>query len=101
MGPGRSSSLRIGGDSSAVVGSGQTGGAFDRSARVDLRDALGEAHFPLNKGKGRIDQIKYLGGSEYLRSAVQNVQAVGPSKVGPLYGATFARRCRPPFSVRV
>ena len=86
MGPSRSSSLRIGGDSSAVVGSGRTGGAFDRSAGVDLRDAPGEPPFPLNKGKGRIDQIKYLGGSEYLRSAVQKSLAVGPSKVGPLYG---------------
>ena len=26
---------------------------------------------------------------------------VGPSKVGPLYGAAFARRYRPPFGVRV
>ena len=70
MGPGRSSSLRIGGDSSTVVVSGRAGGASDRSAGVDLRDAPGEPHFPLNKGKGRIDKIKYLGESEYLRSAV-------------------------------
>ena len=70
MGPGRSSSLRIGGDSSAVVGSGRTGGASDHSAGVDLRDASGAPPFPLDKGKGRIDQIKYHGGSEYLKSAV-------------------------------
>ena len=70
MGPGRSSSLRIRGDSSAVVGSGQTGRASDRSVGVDIRDAPGEPPFPLNKGKGRIDQIKYPGGSEYLRSVV-------------------------------
>ena len=70
MGSGRSSSLCIGGDSSAVVGSGWTDRALDRSAGVDLRDALGEPPFPLNKGKGRIDQIKYPGGSEYLRSVV-------------------------------
>ena len=90
MGPGRSSSLRIGGDSSAVVSSGRTGGTSNRSAEVDLQDAPRETPFPLNKGKGRIDQIKYPGESEYLRSAVQNALAVGPSKVGPLYGATFA-----------
>ena len=101
MGPGRSSSLRIGGDSSAVVGSRRTGDASDHSAGVDLRDAPREPPFPLNQGKGRIDQIKCPGGSEYLRSAVQNALAVGPSKVGPLYGATFARRYRPPFGVRV
>ena len=101
MGPGRSSSLCIGGDSSVVLGFGRTGGASDRSAEVDLRDALGEPPFPLNKGKGRIDQIKYPRGSKYLRSAVQNALAVGPSKVRPLYGATFSRRYRPPFGVRV
>ena len=101
MGPGRSSSLRIGGDSLTVAGSGRTSGASDRSARVDLRDAPGASPFPLDKGKGRIDQIKYPGGSEYLKSSVQNALAVGPSKVGPLYGATFARRYRPPFGVRV
>ena len=32
---------------------------------------------------------------------MQNALVVGPSKVGPLYGATFARRYRPPFGVRV
>ena len=32
---------------------------------------------------------------------MQNALAVGPSKVGPLYGATFARHYRPPVSVRV
>ena len=101
MGPGRFSSLRIGGDTLAVVGFGRTGGASIRSTGVDLQDAPREPPFPLNKGKGRIDQIKYLGGSEYLRSAVQNALAVGPSKVGPLYGATFARRYRPSFGVQV
>ena len=101
MGPGRSSSLRIGGDSSVAAGSRRTGGASNRSARVDLRGAPMEPTFPLNKGKERIHEIKYPGGSEYLKSTVYNALAVGPSKVGPLYGATFARRYRPPFSVRV
>ena len=59
MGQGRFSSLRIGGDSSAIIGSGWTGGASDHSAEVDLRDAPGAPPFPLDKGKGRIDQIKY------------------------------------------
>ena len=54
MGPGRSYSLRIGGDSSAAIDFGWTGDAFDRSAGVDLRDAPREPPFPLNKGKGRI-----------------------------------------------
>ena len=101
MGPGCSSSLRIGGDSSAAASSRQTGGASYRSTEVDLRDASGVPPFPLDKGKGRVDQIKYPGGLEYLKSVVQHALVVGPSKVGPLYGATFARRYRPPFGVRV
>ena len=101
MGPGRSSFLRIGGDSSTVASSGRTGGAFGSSARVELRDAPGAPPFPLDKGKGKVDLIKYPGGSEYLKSAVQHALTVGPSKVGPSYGATFARRYRPPFGVRV
>ena len=42
MGPGRSSSLRIRGDSSAVSGSRRTGGESNRLAVVVLRDAPGE-----------------------------------------------------------
>ena len=89
MGPGRSSFLRIGGDSSDVVGSGRTSSTSYRSTRVALRDAPGAPPFPLDKGKGRVDQIKYPGGSEYLKFSIQHALAVGPSKVGPLYGATF------------
>ena len=101
MGPGRSSSLRIGGDSMADAIYGRTGGASDRSAGVELRDTLGAPPFPLDKGKGRVNLIKYPGWSEYLKSAIQHALIVGPSKVGPSYGATFARRYRPPFGVRV
>ena len=101
MGPGCSSSLCIGGDSSAVAGSGWTRGASDRSAVVDRRDAPEAPPLPLNKGKGRVKLIKYHGGSEYLKSTVHHDLTVGPSKVCPFYGVTFARRYRPPLSVRV
>ena len=67
MGPGRSSSLRIGGDSSAEPGSRRTGGESNCSATVVLRDAPGEPSSPLGKGKGKIDEIKYPMGSEYLK----------------------------------
>ena len=90
MGPGRSSSLRIGGDSPSVFGSG-----------VVLRNAPREPPFPLDKGKGKIDEVKYPRGSKYLKSAVHNALAVGPSRIEPLYGATFARRYRPPFGIQV
>ena len=63
MGPGHSFSLLIGGDSSAAPDSGRTGGKSDRLDVVDLRDAPGEPPLPLGKGKGRIDEIKYLMGS--------------------------------------
>ena len=59
MGPGRSSSLRIEGDPSAVSGSRRTGGASDRSTGVVIRYAPREPPFPLDKGKGKIDEIKY------------------------------------------
>ena len=101
MGPGRSSSLCIGGDSSVVSDSGQASGASDRLAGVAFRDVLREPPLPLDKGKGRIDEIKYPVGSEYLKSAVQNALAVGSSRVKPLYGEIFARRYRPPFGVQV
>ena len=90
MGPGRSSSLCIGGDSSVVFDSGQTSGASDRLAGVAFRDVSGEPPLPLDKGKGRVDEIKYPVGSEYLKSVVQNALAVGSSRVEPLYEETFA-----------
>ena len=101
MGPGRSSSLRIGSDSSAVASSGRTRGASDRSAAVELRNAPGVLPLPLDKGKGRINLIEYPGGSKYLKSAVQHAITMGPSKVGPSYGTSFARCYRPPFGVQV
>ena len=52
MGPGRSFSLRIGGDSFVVSGSGRTGGESDCLAVVALRDVPGEPPFPLGKRQG-------------------------------------------------
>ena len=91
----------IGGDSSAVAGSGWTRGIFDCSTTVELRNVPGALPLPLDKGNGRIILIENPKGSEYLKSAVQHALTMGPSKVGPSYGATFAKRYRPPFGVRV
>ena len=63
MGPGRSSSLRIRGDSSVVSDSGRTSGASDHLVGVAFRDVPGEPPLPLDKGKGRIYEIKYPVGS--------------------------------------
>ena len=101
MGSGRSSSLRIGGGSPAAANTGRARGASDRSAVVEHRDAPRVPPLPLGKDKGRINLIKYLGGSDYLKSAVQHAVTVGPSKVGPSCGATFAKRYRPPLGIRV
>ena len=101
MGPGHSSSLRIGGDSPVVANSGRTRGAPELSAAVELQKAPRALPLPLDKGKGRVSLIKYPGGSDYLKFAVQHAITVGPSKVGPSYGATFAKRYRPPSGVRV
>ena len=101
MGPGRSSFLLIGGDSPVVADTGRTRSVPDCSATVELRDVPRALHLPLDKGKGRVSLIEYPGGSYYLNFAVQHAITVGPSKVGPTYGATFTKRYRPPSSVRV
>ena len=72
MGPSRFPSLRIGDDSSTVAGSGRVRDAPGRSAAVEPRNALGVPPLPLDKGKGKINLIKYPGGSNYLDSAVQH-----------------------------
>ena len=72
MGPGRSSSLHIGDDSSAVASPRRTRGASDRSAVVERRNAPGAPPLPLDKRKGKVNLIKYPGGSEYLKFAIQH-----------------------------
>ena len=100
MGPSRSS-LRIGDDSSTVVDSGRVRDVPGRSAVIEPRNVPGAPHLPLGKDKGKINLIKYPGGSDYLKSAVQHAVTVGPSKVDPSYGVTFAGRYRPPPGVRI
>ena len=68
---------------------------------VEPRNVPGAPPLPLDKGKGKINLIKYPGGSDYLKFAVQHSVTVGPSKVDPLYGVTFAERYRPPPGVQV
>ena len=70
MGPGRSSVLRIRSNSTEASGSGQTGGESYSLAVVVHRDAPGEPPSPLGKGKGKISEIRYPRGSEYLRAAI-------------------------------
>ena len=101
MGPGRSSSLRIGDVSSVVVGTGRAGGASGRSAISEPRNAAEPPPLPFDEGKEKINLITYPGGSDYLKSSVQHAVIVRPSKVDPSYGSTFAERYRPPPGIRV
>ena len=101
MGPSRSSSLRIGDDSSAGAGSGQARDVPVRSAAVGPQNAPEAPLLPLGKGKKKINLIKYPKGSDFLKSAVRHVVNVGPSKVGPSYELIFAERYRPLPSVRI
>ena len=55
----------------------------------------------MDKGKGKIYEIQYPSGFEYLRAAIQKAEAVGPSHVEPLYDEIFAARYGPPFVVQV
>ena len=98
--PSHPSGLRIGGSSTEGSDLGQIGG-FGRPAIVVDRVLLAGPLSPHGKDKGKVSEIKYPGGSTYLMVAVQNAEAVGPSRVEPSFGHNFASRYRPPFGVRV
>ena len=69
--------LHIEGRSAEESESGQTGRGFGSIATV-VTDVLPVGYLPLlGKGKGKISEIRYLGGSEYLRAAVRYADA-GP-----------------------
>ena len=70
MAPCRSSILRIGSNPTEASCSGWTGGESDSLAVVVHRVAPREPPFPLGKVKGKINEIRYPRGSEYLRAAI-------------------------------
>ena len=57
MGPGRSFSLRIGSNPTKASSSGGTDGGNDNLDVVVHQVAPGEPIFPLDKGKGKINEI--------------------------------------------
>ena len=79
MGPGHSSVLRIGSNPTEASSLGLSSGESDSLAVVVHRVAPEEPPFPLGKGKGKINEIRYPSGSEYLRAAIQNAKVVDPS----------------------
>ena len=62
MGPSSSSSLRIGDDSSSVASSRRVRDAPIRSVAAEPQNVPGARPLPLDKGKGKINLIKYPGG---------------------------------------
>ena len=101
MGPGRSSVLCIGSNPVKASSSGRNDGGYDNLAMVVHRAAPGEPRFPLDKGKGKLNKIRFPSGSEYLRVAIKNDEVVGLNWVEPLYGEIFAARYGPSFRVQV
>ena len=101
MGSGHSSVLHIGSNLAEASSSRQTDGGSDSLAVVVHQVAPGEPPFPLNKGKGKINEIRYPSGFEYLRAAIQNDVTMGLSRVEPLYGEIFVARYGPPFGIQV
>ena len=99
--PNRSSGLCIGGSSAEEPDLGQTGEGFGRPAIVVDHVPSTRPLFPSGKGKSKVSEIESPSGSDHLRAAVQNVEAVGPSRIEPSFGKTFATRYRPPFGVHV
>ena len=93
--------LRIEGRLAKESESGRTGGGFGSPAIV-VAGVLPVGYFsPPGKGKGKISDIRYPRGSEYLRAAVRYADAVGPSRVEPSFAKIFATRYGPPSDVQI
>ena len=89
--------LRIEGRPAEESDSGRTGGGFDSPAIV-VSEVLPICYLPpLGKGKGKISEIRYPYGSEYLRAFMRYADIVGPSRVEPSYPKILATRYGPPL----
>ena len=72
MGPGRSYVLGIGSNLAEASNLGRTDGGYDNLDVVVHRVAQGECPFPLDKGKGKLNEIRLPSGSEYLRAVISS-----------------------------
>ena len=100
-GPNRSSGLRIGRSSTDEPGLGQIGEGSGCPAFVVVCVPPTGPPSPSGRGKNKVNEIRYPGGSDYLRAAVQNAKAVGSSWIELSFGKAFATRYRSPFGVHV
>ena len=97
----RSSGPRIGGNFAEEPDLGQTGEGSDCPVLVVDRVPSAGPPSSFGKGKSKVSKIRYPGGSDYLRAAVQNAETVGPNRIESYFGRTFATRYRPPIGVHV
>ena len=93
--------LRIEGRPTDESVSGQNGGGLGGPVAM-VAGVLPVGYLPpLGKGKGKISEIRYPGGFEYLRLAVKYVDVVGPSWVEPSFAKIFSIRYGPPSGVPI
>ena len=93
--------LRIKGRPAEEPESGQTGGGLGSPTVVVVGVLLVGYLPPPSKGKGKIREIRYPCGFEYLRASVRYADVVGPSQVEPSYAKTFTTLYGPPSGVRI
>ena len=100
-GSSRSVGMRIEGRPTEESKSGRTGDGLGSPAAVVV-EVLSVGYLPPpSKGKRKISKIRYPCGSEYLRASVRYAEAMGPSRVEPLFDKTFAIRYGPPSGARI
>ena len=100
-GPSHPRGLRIEGRPAEEPESGQTGSRLGSPAAV-VAGVLPVGYLsPPGKSKGKISEIRYPYGFEYLRAAVRYADVMGPSRVKPSYAKIFATRYGHPFGVRI
>ena len=93
--------LRIEGRSADESVSRQNGGELGGPVVV-VAEVLPVGYLPPpGKGKGKISEIRYPGGFEYLRVVVRYADVVGPNRFEPLFTKIFATRYGPPSGVRI
>ena len=100
-GPNFSSGLRLRGRPAEEFESRRTGGGSGSLAAVVDRTPTVDHPSPFGKGKGKVSEIRYPSGSEYLKVIVKYANAMGLRRVEPLYEKTFVTLYRPPLSVQV
>ena len=101
LGSSRSTGLRIKDKPAEGFELGQMGSESGSSSIVVVKVPPMD-HPPLpGKGKGKISEIRYSNGSEYLRAVVRYSDVMGPMRVEPSYAETFVACYRPPVGVRV